>query len=134
MARLQILHLPSLVDGEEITPRFALVIDQADGDQVPDSLRLFAERIGAADVVAVPTTMTVGTGDDSDEDDDGSTAMVGLVWSKDQPDVTAAFVDAAHEVLARFGSPAAPAEQPPVAEQRAAKVWGATPGKDPRDG
>ena len=105
MARLQILRLPSLVDGQVITPRFALVLDQcSSNEKTAAEYRAWAETIGAVGLLSTIDTIEVVTGspDADSEDEDSSIAMVGLVWNKDQPDITKTVVDAAREVLSRF--------------------------------
>lgn len=70
MSRLQLLHLPT-----PDTPRYALVVDQATSltQHDIDTIRVFAERVGAVDTLIVAGELEVhpdvddpGTGQDSD--------------------------------------------------------------------
>jgi hypothetical protein len=72
MARLQVLYLPSRVDGERIDARYALVVDQAEDLSPADreALRAFAPEAGAQGVLVVSGVLDVFQGDD----DDGETA------------------------------------------------------------
>lgn len=69
MARLQVLYLPSGVDGETVDARFAIVADQA-GDLADfdcEALRAFADQAGAQGCLVVSGVLDVHHGEDDDE-------------------------------------------------------------------
>lgn len=110
-ARLQVLYLPSIPDED---PRFGLVLDQAidvsGGDR--DALREFAREVGAQGVLVTSHYVDVDQGDDDDEQSEPTVLAIPVPQSAPEPP-----------------------KLPPAhtTEGKAARVWGGTDGKVPRD-
>jgi hypothetical protein len=69
MARLQVLYLPSVVDGDDVEPRYGFVVDQA-ADLDPadrDVLSAFAVSVGGQGCVVVSGVLDIAQGDDDEE-------------------------------------------------------------------
>lgn len=76
-ARLQVLYLPSEVDGDRHESRFGLVVDQA-GDLAEsdrEALRAFASELGAQGFAVVSGTLDVVQGDDGEADGEVAEAL-----------------------------------------------------------
>lgn len=69
-ARMQVLYLPSISDGDRHEPRYGLVVDQADDISESDrvALRAFASELGAQGCVVLSGAVDPVQGEDDDEE------------------------------------------------------------------